>query len=111
MTRPACVVLRTVAVVTSVSAILLCGGAIASADPATPCTAADLARISAGVSSATADYLTANPDVNTFFTSLKGQDTETLRVNVDNYLSSNPTIRADLEGIRAPLAAFETQCL
>ena len=50
------------------------------ADPAGPtpaplpnCTAADLAQVSAGVAAATSAYLFSHPDVNAYFTSLKGQ--------------------------------------
>lgn len=111
MTRSTPAVVRALTVGAAGCAILLGSSAIAGADTPPTCTAADLARTSAGVSTATADYLTANPDVNAFFTGLKGQDPETLRVNVEAYLSSNPRIKADLEGIRAPLAEFEAQCL
>ncbi len=92
---------------------LLAGSqAIAVADPPPPnCTAADLARISAGVSSATADFLFVRPDVNDFFTSLKGQGPEVLGVNVENYLNANPQVADTLRGIRQPLADFETRCL
>jgi hemophore-related protein len=46
--------------------------ATAAADPPN-CTAADLAGIISGVSAATSAYLFTHPDVNNFFTSLKGQ--------------------------------------
>ena len=47
----------------------------ALADPPPPppnCTAADLAGVSAGVSASTSAYLFTHPDVNAFFTGLKG---------------------------------------
>lgn len=91
--------------------MLLGSSSIATAEPAPDCTAANLARISAGVSNATADYLDANPAVNAFFTGLKGQGPELLASNVENYLNSYPQIRADLQGIRQPLAEFETRCV
>jgi len=102
---------RALAVGAASCSILLGSEAIAGAEPAPSCTAADLARISSGVSNATADYLTANPDVNAFFTGLKGQDPEMLRGNVENYLNSNPKVKDDLVGIRQPLAEFETRCI
>src|SRR5690348_11740304 len=37
------------------------------------CTAADLAQVSSGVAAATSAYLFTHPDVNAYFTSLKGQ--------------------------------------
>lgn len=91
--------------------MLLASQSIAAAEPAPDCTAANLARISAGVSNATANYLDANPAVNAFFTGLKGQGPELLASNVENYLNSNPQIRDDLQAIRQPLAGFETRCL
>jgi len=91
--------------------LLLVSQSVAAADPPESCTAADLARISAGVSNATADYLSGQPEVNTFFTGLKGQGPEELRTNVENYLNANPQIRDTLQNIRKPLADFETRCL
>ena len=55
-------------------ATLFGSAAIAAADPPPDCTAADLARIQSGVSAATSDYMFTHPDVNAFFTGLKGQD-------------------------------------
>ena len=102
---------RAVAAGAACCAVLFGGAAIAVAEPAPNCTAANLARISSGVSSATADYLTANPGVDAFFTSLKGQDSEMLRANVETYLNANLGVKDDLQGIRQPLAEFETRCL
>lgn len=101
---------RAVAAGTVGGALALGSAALAAADQAPNCTAGDLARISSGVSSATADYLFGHPDVNAFFTGLKGQGPEVLSGNVENYLNANPQIRADLQGIRQPLADFETRC-
>ena len=111
MTQSIPAVFRAIAVGAASCAVLLGSEAIAVAEPAPNCTAADLARISSGVSNATADYLTANPAVNAFFTGLKGQDPELLASNVENYLNSNPQIRDELQGIRQPLADFETRCI
>ncbi|MBU3706889.1 MAG: hemophore-related protein [Mycobacterium sp.] len=103
-------VVRMVAAGAAGCAVMCAGSPIAAADPAPNCTAADLARISAGVSNATADFLFGRPDVNAFFTGLKGQDPEMLSGNVEDYLNANPQVRADLQGIRQPLADFETRC-
>lgn len=46
--------------------------ATAAADPPN-CTAADLAGVMAGVSAGTSSYLFTHPEVNAFFTSLKGK--------------------------------------
>jgi heme-binding protein len=91
-------------------AMLFGGAAIAAADPPPNCTAADLSRLQSGVSSATSDYLFTHPDVNAFFTSLKGQDRDLLRNNAQNYLNANPQVQSDLEGIRQPLVDFKARC-
>jgi hemophore-related protein len=102
-------VCRAVAVGAVSGAMLLGSAAIAVAQPPN-CTAADLARVSSGVSNATADYLFARPDVNDFFTGLKGQDREVLRDNVQNYLDANPQVKGELQVIRQPLSDFKTRC-
>ena len=85
--------------------------AIATADPPPPnCTAADLAGVSSGVSAATSSYLFSHPDVNTFFTGLKGQPKSAVSDDVQNYLNSNPQVQADLQGIRQPLVDFRNRC-
>lgn len=112
MTHSIPAALRVIAVGAASCAVLVGVGnaAIATAEPAPDCTAANLARVSAGVSNATADYLDANAAVNAFFTGLKGQGPELLASNVENYLNSYPQVRDDLQGIRQPLAEFETRC-
>lgn len=111
MGLPSLAVFRTASVGLFGCAVMLVSQASALADPPPSCTAGDLARISSGVSNATADYLFSRPDVNAFFTSLKGQGPELLGVNVENYLNANPQVRDDLTAIRKPLADFETTCL
>ena len=95
-------------------AMLFGAAAIASAQPAIPtpepppppppaCTAAELALVMSGVTFETSKYLTAHPDVNDFFTSLKGQPKDQISAQVQTYLDANPQIRADLQGIRRTL--------
>lgn len=74
------------------------------------CTAADLAGVAAGVSAATSAYLFTHPDVNAFFTGLEGTPRDTLRSQVQQYLDGNPQAKADLGGIRQPLADFKARC-
>jgi heme-binding protein len=85
----------------------------ASADPPAPppnCTAADLAGVSAGVSASTSAYLFSHPDVNAFFTGLKGQPKSAIKDNVQTYLNANPQVKADLQGIRQPLIDLRNRC-
>jgi heme-binding protein len=98
----------------AIAGALLYGAlATAAADPPAPppnCTAADLAGVSSGVSAATSTYLFTHPDVNVFFTGLKGQPRSEVGDDVQNYLNANPQVQADLQGIRQPLVDFRDRC-
>ena len=81
------------------------------APPAPPgCSAADLARVSAGVASATSDYLYGHPDVNNFFTSLHGLPSDEVPDDVRNYMDANPQVRSELIAIRQPLTDLRNGC-
>ena len=82
----------------------------AMADEPPNCTAADLAGVAAGVSSATSGYLFTHPDVNWFFTSLEGKTRDQVRGEVDKYMNANPQTKADLQGIRQPLVDLKNRC-
>ena len=86
--------------------------ATAAAEPPLPppCTAAELARVMSGVTFDTSNYLTTHPDVNDFFTSLKGQPRDRIRDQVQSYLDANPQARADLQAIRQPSVDFRNRC-
>jgi hemophore-related protein len=51
-----------------------------------------------------------HPDVNAFFSSLRGQPRDQLRNNVKNYMASNPQVQSDLAGIRQPLRDMKARC-
>ncbi|MCV7285631.1 heme-binding protein [Mycolicibacterium wolinskyi] len=94
-------------------AMLFGSAAVAGAEPPPvppPCTAAELARVMSGVTFETSNYLIAHPDVNDFFTSLKGQPKDQIKAQVDNYFNANPTVRDDLQRIRQPSADFRQRC-
>jgi len=110
MSLSATAVSRAVAGAIGTGAMLFGSAAIALADPPPNCSAADLAGVSSGVSAATANYLFTHPDVNNFFTGLKGQSRDAQRDNVQNYLNANPQIQADLQGIRQPLVDLKARC-
>jgi heme-binding protein len=90
-------------------AMLFSAAPSALADPPN-CTAADLAMVSSGVSAATSDYLFSHPDVNNFFTTLKGRPKDQIKGDVQNYLNANPQVKADLQGIRQPLIDLKNRC-
>ncbi|WP_078281367.1 heme-binding protein [Mycobacteroides franklinii] len=87
------------------------GTPLAVADEIGPnCTAADLLGVTSGVAASESVYLHTHPDVNEFFNSLNGKSTKEIRSAIDNYMSSNPDVRSDLEGIRQPVTDFKERC-
>jgi hemophore-related protein len=92
----------------------LFSAAAAMADPPPPvpppCTAAELARVMSGVTFDTSNYLTAHPDVNDFFTGLKGQPKDQIGDKVQTYLDANPAVKTDLQNIRQPSVDFRQRC-
>jgi heme-binding protein len=81
--------------------------------PAAPppgCTAADLAQASGTVGTAMAGYMFSHPDVNNFFTSLRGKPNEEIRGDVQNYLNANPQVESDINGIRQPVTDLRNRC-
>lgn len=108
----------------TVGAMLFGAAGLAMADPTDPepapapasapappnCTAADLAQVSAGVAANTSAYLFAHPDVNDYFTSLKGQPRSDIRDQVQDYMNANPQVHADMQGIRQPLTDMQNRC-
>ena len=75
-----------------------------------PCTAAEMARVMSGVTFDTSNYLTLHPNVNDFFTSLKGQPRDQIRDQVQTYLDANPQVRDELQTIRQPSVDFRQRC-
>jgi hemophore-related protein len=93
---------------------MLFGAAVAIADPPPavppPCAAAELARVMSGVTFDTSNYLTNHPDMNDFFTGLKGQPRDQIGAQVQTYLDANPGVRNDLQAIRQPSVDFRQRC-
>ena len=89
---------------------------MALADPSDPapappnCTAADLAGVSAWVAAAASAYPFTHPDVNDYFTSLKGQTRRDIRDDLHDYLDAHPQTHEDREGIRRPLTDLQNRC-
>ena len=103
-------------------AMLVGGASLASAEPAPAppspapaapapgCTAADLAQASGTVGTAMAGYLFSHPDVNNFFTGLRGRPNEEIRGDVKNYMDANPQVESEINGIRQPLTDLKNRC-
>lgn len=109
-------ILRSAAVAVASSGVLIVGGAaVAAADPGPPvpppnCTAADLAVASGTVGTAMGDYLFSHPDVNDFFTSLRGQPSTEIHDRVQTYMGAHPQTEAEINAIRQPLTDLRSRC-
>jgi hemophore-related protein len=90
-------------------ALLLGTAAPAVADPPN-CTAADLAGVMSGVSAGTSAYLFTHPEVNAFFTGLKGKSREEMRADIQAYFDANPQVRDELRNVRQAAADFRDRC-
>ena len=109
---------RTLVGVIGTGAMLLSGAPFASAEPvpappppAPPgCSAGDLAQASGTVGTAMAGYFFTHPDVNNFFTSLRGLPNEEVRENVRVYLDANPQVESEINGIRQPVTDLRNRC-
>ena len=88
---------------------ILFGAVPAAADPPN-CTAADLAGVMSGVSAGTSSYLFTHPDVNAFFTGLKGKTRDQMMEEIKAYLDANPRVRDELRAIRQPALDFRARC-
>ena len=96
-------------------AMLIGGTPLASADPEPPvpppnCTAGDLAVASGTVGTAMGVYLFSHPDVNDFFTGLKGQPNSEIHDRVKAYMDAHPQVEAEINGIRQPLTDLRSRC-
>nr|WP_090281462.1 heme-binding protein [Mycolicibacterium komanii] len=88
---------------------ILLGAAPAAADPPN-CTAADLAGVMSGVSAGTSSYLFTHPDVNAFFTGLKGKPRDQMTEEIKAYLDANPRVRDELRAVRQAAFDFRARC-
>jgi hemophore-related protein len=90
-------------------AMLFGTAATAAADPPN-CTAADLAGTMGGVSIGTSTYLFTHPEVNDFFTSLKGKSREEMSDAIQAYFDANPQVRDELKAVRQAAPDFRDRC-
>jgi len=90
-------------------AMLFSSAATAAAQPP-GCTAADLAGVMSGVSAGTSSYLFTHPDVNAFFTGLKGKPRDQMTTEIQAYMDANPMIRDEIKAVRQPAADFRARC-
>lgn len=107
---PARVVLGALGTAAVAGAVMLAAAPAASADPQPNCTAADLAQVATGVSAGMSVYLFSHPDVNEFLTGLEGSPRDTIRPRVEEYMTANPQVKAEMSAIRQPLVDMRARC-
>jgi hemophore-related protein len=78
--------------------------------PAPGCSAGDFEQVTSEVSAATSAYFFSHPDVNAFFSTLKGRPKDETKGEVATYFDGNPQAKTDLAGIRQPLHDFKIRC-
>jgi hemophore-related protein len=91
-------------------AMLAGTAATAAADDPPNCSAGDLAGVMSGANANTSIYLLTHPDVNAFFTGLKGKPRDEIKTEVAAYLDANPGVREDLKVARQGAADFRARC-
>ena len=89
------VIVRSACAALAVSAAMLGSAATAMADEPN-CTAADLAGITGGVSTAVAAYLFTHPDVNGFLTGLKDLPKPERQAQIRSYMDANQQVKDEL---------------
>ena len=95
------------------AAVMAIGAVPAAPQPAPPppnCTAPDLAGVMTGSTAATSAYLFTHPDVNEFFTGLKGKSRDEMRKAVEDYVTTRPDVGDSLRSIRQPAVDFRNRC-
>ncbi len=108
------------ALVTTIGAFAIAGATfgaaapIALADPPPPpvpgCSAGDFEQVQSQVAAATSAYFFSHPDVNAFFSTLKGLPKDQVRSDSKAYLAANPQTQSELAGIRQPLRDMKARC-
>jgi heme-binding protein len=89
---------------------MLVGTAVTAAADPPNCTAADLANVMSGVNAGMSSYLFTHPDVNNFFTGLKGKTSEEMRTEITAYADANPQVRDEITAVRRPASDFRDRC-
>jgi heme-binding protein len=93
-----------------IAGAMLFGSAATAAAQPPGCSAADLAGVMSGVSAGTSQYLFTHPDVNAFFTGLKGKPRDQMSTEIQAYFDANPRIRDEVQAVRQPAADFRARC-
>ncbi len=93
-----------------ISGAMILGSAATAVADEPNCTAGDLTQVMSGVNAGMSVYLFTHPDVNAFFTGLKGKSRDEMRTAVADYLQANPQVKDELRAVRQPAADFRARC-
>ncbi len=103
-------IVRTAGVVAVAGAALLGSTATAAAEPPPNCTLADMSGILSGVSAGVSAYLFTHPEVNTSLSTMTDMPGEERSPYMEDFMSENPEVQAELKAIRQPLTDFRARC-
>ncbi len=93
-----------------ISGAMILGSAATAVADEPNCTAGDLTQVMSGVNAGMSVYLFTHPDVNAFFTGLKGKSRDEMRTAVADYFQANPQVKDELRAVRQPAADFRARC-
>ncbi|MDY6996199.1 MAG: heme-binding protein [Actinomycetota bacterium] len=102
-------IVRSAGAVAIAGAALLGSTATAAAEPPN-CTLADMSGILSGVSASMSAYLFTHPEVNASMSSMKEMSGEERSAWMQDYMSDNPQVQAELQAIRQPMTDFRNRC-
>lgn len=94
----------------SAAVALSVGAGMAAADADPGCWASDITAAEAQAATGMTAYLVTHPEVNEFFSSLQGLPSAEIARQTIAYLTANPQIQNELDGVRAPVFDLRDRC-
>ncbi|HEX9834757.1 MAG TPA: heme-binding protein [Mycobacterium sp.] len=102
-------IVRSAGVVAIAGAALLGSTATAAAEPPN-CSLADMSGILSGVSAGMSTYLFTHPEVNAELSGMTDMSSDERSGHMQDYMSANPVVQAELQAIRQPMTDFRARC-
>lgn len=106
----AVLVRRAAAAVIGAGAVLIAGAGVAAADARPGCLASDITGVEGQVATGMTAYLLTHPEVNAFLSSLQGLPKAEIARQTIAYLTANPQVQNELDGVRQPVADLRQRC-
>lgn len=101
---------RAAATVLGAGAVLIVGAGTAAADAVPGCLASDITAVESNVAAGMTAYLVTHPEVNAFFSGLQGLPKAEIARQTIAYLTANPQVQNELDGVRQPVADLRQRC-